>query len=72
MSAKDLFAALLSIDNNVRTEAEVRIFIFLIFSITGLCFSEQVTILSKTFERKFSLLESIALYINLSNFLMEC
>ena len=31
MSAKELFAALLSIDNNVRTEAEVRIFIFLIF-----------------------------------------
>ena len=31
MSAKELFAALLSIDNNVRSEAEVRIFIFLFF-----------------------------------------
>ena len=31
MSAKELFAALLSIDNNVRSEAEVRIFYFLNF-----------------------------------------
>ena len=41
MSAKELFAALLSMDNNVRSEAEVRIFYRFIFT---LCLTKIIQI----------------------------
>ena len=53
MSAKELFAALLSIDNNVRSEAEVRIFIFLFFFHSQVNNFQNCLPRYQTFERKF-------------------